>query len=162
IRRVLGQIGRRLRTAALLRGVGLVALVVASGAAAGMGADFAGAFPQAARWAIWGAWLAGTCPALGVGGLRPLVRGQGVLQPAAGAERAHPGRDERLTGAVALLGPRQQVHGSPALIAALADQAAAHAAAVDPARVVSLRQPARALALGLVALGLVAGPVALW
>src|SRR4051812_16057270 len=89
IRRVLGRIGRRLRAASVLRGIGVVALVVALGAAVGMGADFAGELPQAARWAIWGTWLAATGAALVVGMLRPLVRGQGWLDLAAVAERTH-------------------------------------------------------------------------
>ncbi|HWE39706.1 MAG TPA: hypothetical protein VG406_24365 [Isosphaeraceae bacterium] len=160
IRRVLGRVGRRLRAAALLRGLGRVALVLAVGAALGMAADFAGVLPEAARWAIWGGWLAATGATMVIGVLYPMVRGAGVFELAALAERAHPGLGERLTGAVALLGPHRARHGSPALIAALAVEAATLVAEVDPARAVPLRRPARALALGLVALGLVAAPAA--
>ena len=105
IRRVLGRVRRRLRGAALLRGVGMVALVGAIGAVLGMGADFAGPLPQAVRWAIWGGWLATVTLAVVLAVLRPLLRGAAALDLAAVAQRAHPELGERLTGAVALLNP---------------------------------------------------------
>src|SRR3954452_11630997 len=162
IRRKLRRVDLRLRAASLLRGVGLVTLVAALGATLGMGADFAWPLSPTARWAISGAWLAATAAATVAAILRPLRRGRSDLELAALAERANPGLDERLTGAVALLDPRRQPHGSPALIAALADEAAAHVDTVDPARVVSLRRSALGMALGLAVLGMVAGPSALW
>ena len=165
IRRVLGQVRRRLRGAALLRGVGVVALVGAIGAVLGMGADFAGPLPQAARWAIWGGWLAAVTLALVLGVLRPLLRGAAALDLAAVAQRAHPELGERLTGAVALLNPLTDrlAHGrKPALIAALADEAAAEAATIDPARAVPGGAQARWCALGLAVLGLSAAPAVLW
>ena len=65
--------------------------------------------------------------------VRPLLRGAAALDLAAVAQRAHPELGERLTGAVALLSPRpdRPVHGAPALIAALADEASAEVATVD-------------------------------
>lgn len=164
IRRMLGQMGRRLRAATLLGGSGRVGSILAIGAAMGMGADYAGVLPLTVRWAIWGAWLTIGVGALIHAVLRPLARGLPALDLAAVAERTHPGLGERLTGAVALLGSHASTpaHGSPALIAALADEAAADAATVDPTRAVPLRRPARGFAIGLILLGLVAAPAAAW
>jgi hypothetical protein len=164
IRRVLGRIRGRLWAAVLLRGVGLIALVGAVGAALGMLIDFATPLPQAGRWGLWGVWLAAVGATLGSGMLRTLIRGVGVFELAAVAERAHPQLGERLTGAVALVSPATatRVHGSPVLIAAVAERAAADVAMVDPARAVPLQRPARWCALGVVALGLIAAPAALW
>ena len=164
IRRVLTRVRRRLRGAAVLRGLGFVTLIGAIGAVLGMGADFAGPLPQAVRWAIWGAWLAAVAAAMVLAVLRPWLRGAAALDLAAVAQRAHPELGERLTGAVALLSPRRDrpVHGAPALIAALADEAAAEVAIIDPARAVPWRRPARWFALGLAVLGLTAAPAILW
>ena len=56
-------------------------------------------------------------------------------------ERVYPDLGERLTGAVGLLGGGGDgpAHGSPALIAALADDAAARAGGLDPARAAPAR-----------------------
>ena len=73
IRRVLGQLGLRLRMASCLRGLGTTILVMALCAALGMAADLARALSQLARWAIWGAWLAFGGLILSLTILRPLV-----------------------------------------------------------------------------------------
>jgi hypothetical protein len=155
---------RRLRTAALLRGIGVVALAGAVGVLLGMGADFAAPLPQAARWFLWGAWVAAVATALVLALLRPLLRRVAALDLAAVAERVHPQLGERLTGAVALVCPQRDtpVQGAPALIAALADEAAREVATVDPARAVSWRRPVQWCGLGLVVVGLTAAPAAVW
>ena len=161
IRRVLGRLDRRFRLVGACRGLGTAALVVAAGAAVGMAADFAWDLPRAARWAIWGTWLA-TVGGLIVAAFRPLVRRSGALALAALAERSHPRLGERLTAAVALFDERerrrQPPHGSPALIAALADEAAARVAAIDPGRAIPMGAAGRRLALGVGALLLIAAP----
>ena len=162
LRRVLGRVSLRLRTAYCLRGLGTTILVMTLTAALGMAADYAWVLPQVARWSIWGGWL-------GFGGLifilttlRPLLRRFGVFDLAAMAERGVPELGERLTGAVALLGGGRAPHGSPSLIAALADEAVAISRTVKPARAVSWSRAARRLAGGLLALGMLAAPAYQW
>ena len=164
IRRVLGRLGLRLRVASCLRGLGTTILVMALCAALGMAADLAWVLPQLARWAIWGAWLAFGGLILILKTLRPLVRRFGAFDLAAVAERGHPELGERLTGAVALLGmgSRHAPHGSPALIAALVEEAAEESRMVKPARTVSWARAARRLAGGLLAFGLLAAPAFHW
>jgi hypothetical protein len=164
IRRVLGRVRRRLRAAALLRGIGVVALAGTVGALLGMGADFAAPLPQAARWSIWGTWLATVATALVLAMLRPLLRRVAALDLAAVAERAHPELGERLTGAVALVCPPRDtpVQGAPALITALADETAKEVTTVDSARAVPWRRSAQWCALGLALLGLTGAPAAVW
>ena len=107
IRRVLGRVGRRLRLAALLRGVGMVALIGTIGALLGMGADFAWAAPPGGALGdlgdvAGGGWhhhLPRHAPA-------PGAQREPRWRLAAVAERADPRLGERLTGAVALAGPR--------------------------------------------------------
>jgi len=162
IGRALGRLDRRLRTSAFLRGLGTTALVIASGAALGMAADFIWVLPQAARWAIWGTWLAAGSFAVVVTVLRPIVRRFVAFDLAALAEQSHPELGEQLTGTVALLGGKVPAHGSPALIAALAERAAAEATTVDPARASSWHPAALRLACGLLALGMLAAPLRIW
>jgi hypothetical protein len=66
-----------------------------------------------------------------------------------------------LTAAVSLAGLGDQAHGSPELIAALIDRASEEAGAIRPSRAVPLAGPRRRLAVGLVALGVVALPAIL-
>lgn len=156
IRKALTQVDRRLKGLAALNGLGTSGLVAALGAVAGMAADFAWGLPQAARWATWGAWVVAaavpTAAALG----RLLSRRSNDLALAAVLEKADPTLGERLTGAVDLLEGR--AHGSPRLIAALADDAAARVAAVDPAVAASSEKARRRFALGFAAVCLVAAP----
>ena len=162
IGRALGRLDRRLRTLSFLRGLGTTTLVAAAGAALGMAADFIWVLPPAARWAIWWAWLAALLAAMVVTILRPIVRRTVLLDLAALAERSHPELGEQLTGAVALLGGKTPAHGSPALIAALADRAAEQARAVQPSRARSWRPAALRLAWAFLALGLLAAPCGIW
>lgn len=151
----LGRLDRRLRAARGLRGLGVAVLVAAAVAALGMGADFFWLLPEPLRWALWGAWLVAVLGVLGWCVARPLGRRADPLDLAAVAERVDPSLGERLTAAVGLL---EHGNGSPALIAALADEAAARAETIDPARAVSLRRAAARLVPGAVALLLLAGP----
>ncbi|HEX8203409.1 MAG TPA: hypothetical protein VF590_23235, partial [Isosphaeraceae bacterium] len=156
IRRGLGRVDRKLRLLGALRGLGTAALVLALGAALGMAADFFWELSRGARWAIWGAWVAAGGLALLLGVVRPLVRRLGWTDLAAVAERGFPGLGERLTGAVGLLAGRP--HGSPALIAALADEAAAQTRTLNLARAVPAWKARLRFALGAGALGLVLAP----
>ncbi len=140
IRLTLGRLDRRLRAASCSRGLGMTALLIASGAVLGMAIDFAWVVPQGLRWAMWAAWLTLGTIVFVATVCRPLVRRIAALDLAAVAEQAHPELGERLTGTVALHGGATPVHGSPELIAALAAQAAAQAHAIDPVRAVSWRR----------------------
>jgi hypothetical protein len=106
--------------------------------------------------------VAGDRRGLIVAATRPMVRRSGALALAALAERSHPPLGESLTAAVALFDERERrrepPHGSPALIAALADEAAARVSAIDPGRVIPMGAAGRRLALGAGALMLIAAP----
>ena len=78
------------------------------------------------------------------------------------AERSHPEIGEPLTGAVALLDEGLPAHGSPALIAALAAQAAEQASRLVPSRAIPWQGSLTKLAFGLLALGLLAAPIRIW
>ena len=158
IRRALGRVGGRLRTVGALKGLGTVALVAAIGAVVGMAVDFLWALPMAARWGIWGAWLAMSGIVALIAVVRPLVRRIAATDLAALAERGQPGIGERLVGSVELLERGDRAHGSPALIEALAGEAAEHARAIEPGRAVPAGRAVRRLMIGVVVAGLVALP----
>src|SRR3954471_7879698 len=86
VRRALGRLDRRLRTAAALRGLGLAAVVVALGAALGMAVDVAWVLPAAVRWVVWSAWLASAVAMLAFRVAGPLARRADPLDLAAVAE----------------------------------------------------------------------------
>ena len=158
IRGPLARVAWRLKGAAALGGSGAALAVLACGAAAGMAADFAWEMPQGARWAIWlgGVGLAAAMFAGRAAG--PWARGTSWLDLAALAERAEPALGERLTATVALLSGPARPHGSPALIAAVADDAAARLGGLDLNRAVPTRPAWRSLAVGLAMLGIVVAP----
>jgi len=159
VRRALGRLDRRLRVLAAVRGLGTAALVAAAGAAAGMAVDLAWGMNGVARWGVWLAWVAGASAPLAVGLARGLAGKTRALDLAAVLERVYPDLGERLTGAVGLLGAGDgPAHGSPAMIAALAGDASAHAEGLDPARAAPARRAWRRLALGLAAVAVVAAP----
>ncbi len=158
LRRGLGKIDRRLRGVAMTRGLGLAAIALAAIAALGMAADFAWAIPQAARWAIWGAWIAAGGITLIATAIVPQVRRPDYADLAAVAERDRPDLGERLTSAVELIGARTTPHGSAAMIAALGEQAAEHAAGADLSGSVKRGRASAILAAGVVLAGLVASP----
>ena len=158
IRRALRRVDLRLRSAALARGLGTIALVAAVGSGLGMAADFAWTLPTSARWAIWGSWASAVGLGLAVFVIRPLSRKARWIDLAAVAERVDPRLGERLTGSIALLDARNHPSGSPALIAALAEDAAGHVGEFDPSLVKASGRPVARLALGLVAVALAAAP----
>ncbi len=162
IGRVLRRLGRHVRASSLLRGLGTTALVVAGATALGMAADFAWVLPRSARWATWGAWLTAGLVAFAATVLVATFRRILPLDLAAVAEQGHPGLGEHLTGAVALLGGGSRSHGSPRLIAAVADRAAEHVVTVETSRVIPWRRALSRLLMGVVALGLLAAPLLWW
>ena len=105
--------------------------VLAAIAALGMAADFALALPTAGAVGVWAAWIAAGTLALSPAVIVPLFRCGGLRDLAAVAERGDPELGERLTSAVELLGDGEAPHGSPALIAALGEDAARRAAEAD-------------------------------
>lgn len=161
IRRVLGRVDWRIRRVGAMRGLGSTFLALAVIVLAGMLVDFAWGLPRLGRWGFWFAGVA-TLAAGGLVVLKRLAVGRGAraLDLAAVVERAEPALAERLTGTVGLShGP---AHGSPALIAALTEDAAAALASVDLRRVVPTAEAWRRLALGLGLAVSVAAVVGLW
>ncbi len=156
IKKARGRVDRRLRRQSLLKGLGTAGLIAAIGAAAGMAADLAFDLPLAARWGIWGAWVLALALPLLAGLARALGRRTNDLALAGVLEQSDATLGDRLTGAVDLLeGPS---HGSPELIAALADDAAARVSAVDPTLAAPSGKAWRRLALGALAVAIVAAP----
>lgn len=134
-------------------GLGTTALVASIAAALGMAADFLWVLPPALRWANFSALITAVVIAFSVTVVLAILRRPGAFDLAAVAERAHPGVGELLTGAVDLLGGKAPSHGSPKLIAAVADRAAERVEAVEPSRVIPWRKAGRRLAIGLGASG---------
>lgn len=158
IRRFLRRVDLRLRSARSARGVGTALLAAAVVAALGMAADFVWPLPEEARWAIWGFWVTVGLGLLALKAFRPWLGRSRWIDLAAVAERSDPRLGERLTGSVALLGEGGRAEGSPALIAALADDAAGHLGGFDPSMVKAPGRPLGRLALGLAAAALVVAP----
>ncbi len=158
IRRTLRGVDRRLRVSATARGMGESLLAAAFGAAVGMAADFAFVLPLAVRWGIWGWWVGSVGIILAAFVGLPLLRRSRWIDLAAVAERADPGLGERLTGSIALLDRQGRPNGSPALVAALAADAAAHVGAFRPGKGLVGKPATARLAAGLAALALVAAP----
>jgi hypothetical protein len=158
IRRALGRVDRRLRGVSVLRGLGAVALLSALGAAGCMAIDFAWWLPRPARWAAWLVWVTGVSATLAAGPLRGVARRHRALELAAVLERSDPKIGERLTGAVGLLAGTRSAHGSPALIAALVDEAASIVANINLSHIVPARVAWRRFALGMVVAALVVAP----
>ena len=90
--------------------------------------------------------------------LRPWFRKARWIDLAAVAEKADPKLQERLTGSIALLEDADRASGSPALIAALAEDAAGRVGEFDPSVVKPVGRPFARLAVGIVAASLVVAP----
>ncbi len=114
-----------------MRGLGTTALVVSIVLAMGMLTDFLWVLPQAGRWAIWAAALASIVITFAISVVRSTFRRGNAFDLAAVAERGNGALEEQLTGAVGLLGSGSRSHGSPRLIAAVAERAAEHAGSVE-------------------------------
>ena len=156
IRRALGRIDRRLRAIAALRGLGTFVLVAAIGAAMGVAVDFAWGLPSTARWGVWLSWVIALSVTL-LGVLwRVFVRHSQALELAAVIERGDPALRERLTGVVGLLGAN--AHGSPALIAALSEDASEHVGAIHLSRAAPAGSAGKRLALAAATAALVVAP----
>ena len=155
-----GSAGSTARSAAfaLVRGLGCVAIVLAVLAAVGMALDFAIALPMAVRWAIWVGWIAAGTLTLLLAAIRPAGATGGLCRPRrrGRAVAARDGRAAQQRGRIAR--GEAAPHGSPALIAALADDAAKRASEANLGDAVSGRRAAIALLGGLVAAGLVVAP----
>ncbi len=123
-----------------------------------MAADFVWTLPIQARWGIWGVWVAAVGSILLMGVVRPLLRRSRWIDLAAVAERVDPRLGERLTGSIALLDDASHPNGSPALIAALAEDAAGHVGEFDLSLVHAPGRPVGRLFLGILAVGLVVAP----
>ncbi len=159
---MLGRLDRRVRVASLARGLGTTGLVVSLVAALGMTADFVWPLPQVLRWASLSAAVAAVLITFGVTVVWATLRRRSAFDLAAVAERAHPGVGELLTGAVGLLAGGAPSHGSPKLIAAVADRAAERVEAVEPSRVIPWRGASSRLAIGLGALLVLFAPILVW
>jgi hypothetical protein len=159
--RGLKRLGARLRRRRVARGAGTLLLGLAVATLAAMAADVLLPLPDALRWAIWLAIVGGVVVVSIRNILIPLFSRVGTTDLAAVASRAHPGLGERLTAAVALRADEAagRAHGSPELIAELADRAAASLGALDLGGSVPGRPATGRLAAGLAAAALVVGPV---
>ncbi len=162
IRRGLGRVGRRLRGLGVVRGIGLLAAVLGAVAAAGMAADFVWVLPAGLRWAFWLGWVGMGLIVLARAVVGPLLMRMGWADLAAVAEAGNPGLGERLVSTVELLGMAEAPHGSPDLIAALADEAEARSRGLDLSRAVDARKASRWLGIGALAAAVVIGPGVLW
>jgi hypothetical protein len=160
VRSVLARVGRRVRRAGLLRGLGVALGVLGATFALGMAVDYLAPLPDAARWLAWAAWVGLGLGALARDALPAWVGRPRAADLAAVAESAHPEAAERLTSAVALLDRREgEGRDSSDLVAALVKEAEALTGRIDPARSVPLAGAARRFAVGLAIAAAAAAPV---
>nr|WP_240963716.1 DUF4175 family protein [Luteolibacter luteus] len=104
IERRLAAVRSGIRRAQWMRGGFLVATVALGGLLAIMAADHLLApLPVAARWVMFGAWVAAILVA-GCAGLRPLIRKIGLVQVARWIEGRHPEIEERMSTVMELSG----------------------------------------------------------
>ena len=162
IERALGQVDRRIRGTWALRGLGTSALVSAVVAAGFMAVDFVWGLPGPARWVAWNVWVLATGAGLLATLARALARGPRAVDLAAVVERGDARLGDVLTAAVDLARHQGAAYGSPALIAALTDDASARAQGIDPARIVPSGPATRRFALGMAMAALVALPCVVW
>ena len=158
IRGGLAVVGRRLRVAAAIGGVGRSLGVAAAIAAAVMAADFLRPLPVPWRWALWAVAVGATAAVLVVRVVRPLLARPGPVVLAAVAERTCPSLAGRLATAVELAAEGDRAHGSAALVAAVVAEADDGAEAADFAAGVPLRRARNRLLAGLGLAAVVAMP----
>ncbi len=159
IRKALGKLDRRLRMQRVVRALGTSAIVAALIAMTGMAADLVVGLPKGVRGAVWVLWVVAGLAPLAVAVARALARRTKALDLAAVLERSYPELGDRLTATVGLLGDGES-HGSPALIAALANEAVVRVGEIAalPSRPMTARGPGRRFVLGLLAVAIVAAP----
>ncbi len=162
IQQALGRVDRRIRGMAALRGLGTSALVASIVAAGCMTADYLLGLPSSARWVAWNVWVLATGVCLLATFARVIARRAGAVDLAAVVERGDERLGDVLTAAVDLSQHQGAAHGSPALIAALTENASARADAIEPARTVPSGPATRRFALGLAVASLVALPCVIW
>ena len=158
ITRALGRVSRRIRAVRATRGLALALLVGSAGLALAMAGDFAWPLPLVARWVVWAIWVAVVGVIVVFQAVRPLFRRMAWGDLAAVAERADPALGERLTGSIALLDGQNRSNGSPAMVAALVDEASRHVQGFRPGRHVGGKPVLGRVMMGLLALVMVAAP----
>jgi hypothetical protein len=156
IRRGLVRVDTRLKALGLIKGLGTLALILASVTILGVASDVAFVLPQWLRWAIWLTCLATVLLVLARWVIRPLIQCSRWADLAAVAESGNPELGERLTSTVDLLAENaNRAHGSPELIAALAEDAGEKTQGIDLGRALSFRPATARLGFGALAILLV-------
>jgi len=160
LNQALKRLERRRRAVVLGRGLGLALTVAAIVGLAGIVLDHAWFLPDQVRWAVWMAWVGTIGLVLAISAFRAFVQPAGLLALASKAERDDPTAAslETLTAAVSLT---RNPHGSPSLIAALADQAVGLSDGIEPSRIIPSRRAILRLAIGAVLLGSLVAPAVL-
>lgn len=131
----------RIRSAQIRRALWVIATVALGGLILIMAADyFFAPLPQAARWILSGAWLAGLLFAVKTT-IAPLLRKITLIRIARWLEARHPEMDERLSTVLELSGNGSGV--SPELLHALASAADQDIRKVDPRTEVKSAQTSR-------------------
>ena len=161
IKSALGKIGRRLQWVTFLQGLGSLLVLGTIIMVVGMALDFAVALPVVVRLLIWGSCMS-VVSGLSVSTIRSGLRqrrSESALELAGLIEKKFPNVGELLTASVGLIRDGLPPNGSPALIAALVDQAATHVEAINPLEAVPSTTARRRFALGLTLAILVGIPV---
>ncbi|MBL8796026.1 MAG: hypothetical protein JNM56_19145 [Planctomycetia bacterium] len=162
LERKLTALDRHLRRQRLLRGLGLLGLVLAPLAGLALLADAFYALPSWARYGFLGGWLlVGLWTAWRVL-LGPLLHRPARADLAAVIEQRHPNLGERLSTTVELAGKGDTGCGSPRLIALLAADAERRTADIDFIQAVPPRAGGPFVALAVVAALVVLSPALRW
>lgn len=162
LERKLNGLVQHLRRQRLLRGLGLLVLTLAPLAGLALLADILYELPAWLRWAALALWLAVGLLTAWRALLGPLARRLDRAALAAVIEQRHPELGERLSTTVELAGTAELGHGSPQLIALLAQDTEQRAAGIDFIQAVPPRAGRQVVIVALIVTGVVLSPALRW
>ena len=158
LREKLDAVARHVRYLHTVRGVCLTLLVLALAAGMALLADAVLELGTAIRVALLGGWLVLALALLVFGLVIPLSRRLDAETIAAAVEEKYPDLGERLTTAVEVAGLKDDIHGSPALIAVIVSETEARARRLDFPSAVPARYTKVLAAVALAVLLFLAAP----
>jgi hypothetical protein len=162
LERKLNGLAQHLRRQRLLRGLGLLGLTLAPLAGLALLADVFWQLPSWLRWAALALWLMVGLFTAWRALLGPLLRRLDRAALAAVIEQRHPELGERLSTTVELAGTDELGHGSPQLIALLAQDTAQRASGIDFIQAVPPRAGRQVVIVALVVAMVVLSPALRW
>jgi len=162
LERKLNGLVQHLRRQRLLRGLGLLALTLAPLAGLALLADVFYQLPSWLRWAALALWLTIGLLTAWRALLGPLMRRLDRAALAAVIEQRHPELGERLSTTVELAGTAEVGHGSPQLIALLAQDTEQRVSRIDFVQAVPPRAGRQVVVIAMLVAVVVLSPAVRW